>query len=118
MIWVVLPAYNEEAADNTHPPAFIPVLVDRVRLGFDVAIASRYRPGAEVHGVPGYRRALSDIVLDYGERVGQSKMKVPRTIRSTVGLLMRRRLERMTRYTSARIEARIASAESHRVRPS
>jgi dolichol-phosphate mannosyltransferase len=167
-------------ADNTHPPALIPTLVERVRQGFDVAIASRYRPGAEVHGVPGYRRALSDVgrlvfqalypisgvrdytccfrayrvpilkraravygdelctargfeavmdlllrlgplgvrvtevgfVLDYGERVGQSKMKVLKTIQSTVGLLMRRRLERMTRYTPARIEARLRSAET------
>jgi dolichol-phosphate mannosyltransferase len=173
-------------ADNTHPPAMIPVLVQRVRQGFDVAIASRYRPGAQVHGVPGYRRALSDIgrlvfralypipgvrdytccfrayrvpilkraravygdalctargfeavmdlllrlgplgvrvaevgfVLDYGERVGQSKMKVLRTIRSTVGLLMRRRFERMTRYTPSRIEARIGSTKTQEGGPS
>ncbi len=163
-------------ADNTHPPALIPDLVARVRDGADLSIASRYRSGAEVHGVPGYRRALSDVasvifstlypipgvrdytccfrayripvlrraravygeelctargfeavmdlllrlgplgvrvselgfVLDYGERVGQSKMKVLRTIRSTLGLLVRRRWERMTKYTPeqvARLEA-------------
>jgi dolichol-phosphate mannosyltransferase len=148
-------------ADNTHPPAMIPLLVRKVREGADLAIASRYRSGAEVHGVPGHRRALSDVgrivfqslypipgvrdytccfrayavpllrraravygdqlctargfeavmdlllrlaplkprvaevgfVLDYGGRVGQSKMKVLRTIRSTVGLLLRRRFE-------------------------
>jgi len=166
-------------ADNTHPPAMILPLVERVRQGFDLAIASRYRPGAEVHGVPGHRRALSDLgrlvfqalypiagvrdytccfraygapilqrarlvygdalctargfeavmdlllrlaplrprvseigfVLDYEERVGQSKMKVLRTIRSTVGLLARRRLERMTRYTRRQIERRMAEAD-------
>jgi dolichol-phosphate mannosyltransferase len=165
-------------ADNTHPPAMIPTLVERVREGNDLAIASRYRTGAEVHGVPGYRRALSDVgrlvfqglypirgvrdytccfrayrvpilrrarqvygdqlctargfeavmdlllrlgpleprvseigfVLDYGERVGQSKMKVLKTIRSTVQLLLRRRMERMTRYPPDR-----SSAGSRRV---
>jgi len=167
-------------ADNTHPPALIPELVRRVRDGADLSIASRYRSGAEVHGVPGYRRALSDVasmlfqslypipgvrdytccfrayrvpllrrarvvygdqlctargfeavmdlllrlgplgmkvselgfVLDYGGRVGQSKMKVLRTIRSTLGLLLRRRWERMTRYTPGRIAALEAAARS------
>ncbi|MFI5372832.1 MAG: glycosyltransferase family 2 protein [Candidatus Eisenbacteria bacterium] len=160
-------------ADNTHPPAMIPALVRRLDEGYDLSIASRYRAGAEVHGVPGYRRALSDIgrlvfqslypipgvrdytccfrayrvpllrrarlvygdglctargfeavmdlllrlgplgvkvseigfVLDYGERVGQSKMKVLKTIRSTVALLSRRRIERMTRYRPAQVAA-------------
>lgn len=167
-------------ADNTHPPRLIPELVERARQGFDVAIASRYRAGAEVHGVPGYRRALSDVgrlvfqglypipgvrdytccfrayrvpvlkkarlvygdelctargfeavmdlllrlgplgvratemgfVLDYGERVGQSKMKVLKTIRSTLGLLARRRVERMFRYTPRYVAARLAAARA------
>lgn len=158
-------------ADNTHPPALIPELVRRVRSGADLSIASRYREGAEVHGVPGYRRALSDVAsvlfstlypipgvrdytccfrayrvpllrraravygeqlctargfeavmdlllrlgplgmkvdemgfkLDYGDRVGQSKMKVMRTIRSTLGLLLRRRWERITVFTPRHI---------------
>jgi dolichol-phosphate mannosyltransferase len=166
-------------ADNTHPPRLIPQLVARLGDGFDVAIASRYRAGAEVRGVPGYRRALSDIgrlvfqglypipgvrdytccfrayrapilerarrvygdelctargfeavmdlllrlaplearavemgfVLDYGGRVGQSKMKILRTIRQTLALLARRRLERMTRYAPRRIAERLAAAE-------
>lgn len=174
--WVVDRAADDDVlvtldADNTHPPALIPELVRRVREGADLSIASRYRAGAEVHGVPGYRHALSDVasvlfqsiyplpgvrdytccfrayrlpllrraravygeelctargfeavmdlllrlgplgmkvsevgfVLDYGERVGQSKMKVLRTIRSTLTLLVRRRWERMTRYTPRRI---------------
>lgn len=166
-------------ADNTHPPAMIPELVARARSGYDVAIASRYRAGAEVHGVPGHRRALSDIgrlvfqtlypipgvrdytccfrayrapilkrarlvygdelctargfeavmdlllrlgplgvrateigfVLDYGERVGQSKMKVLKTIRSTIALLLRRRFERMTKYTPGAIARRLSEAQ-------
>ena len=174
--WVIDHAAEDDVlvtldADNTHPPALIPELVGQVRAGADLSIASRYRTGSEVHGVPGYRRALSDVasvlfqsiyplpgvrdytccfrayripllrraravygeelctargfeavmdlllrlgplgmkvsevgfVLDYGERVGQSKMKVLRTIRSTLTLLVRRRWERMTRYTPRRI---------------
>ena len=166
-------------ADNTHPPALIPALTGKLDEGYDLAIASRYRAGAEVHGVPGYRRALSDVgrlvfqalypipgvrdytccfrafrvpllrrarlaygealctargfeavmdlllrlgplgvktaeigfVLDYGERVGQSKMKVLRTIRSTLGLLARRRFESLTRYSAGRLRRRLAEAE-------
>ena len=165
-------------ADNTHPPALIPTLVGRLDDGHDLVIASRYRAGAEVHGVPGYRRALSDVgrlvfqalypipgvrdytccfrayrvpllrrarlvygeelctargfeavmdlllrlgpvgvrahelgfVLDYGERVGQSKMKVLKTIRSTLALLARRRIERLLRYSPRQVEARLAAA--------
>jgi len=164
-------------ADNTHPPALIPTLVARLSEGFDLAIASRYRSGAEVRGVPAHRRMLSDVgrlvfqalypipgvrdytccfrayrapllararrvygealctargfeavmdlllrlgplgvrvsevpfVLDYGGRVGQSKMKVLRTIRSTLGLLAWRRIERMLRYRPGQIRARLAA---------
>ena len=166
-------------ADNTHPPALIPTLVARLSQGFDLAIASRYRSGAEVHGVPAHRRALSDVgrlvfqalypipgvrdytccfrayrapllararrvygeslctargfeavmdlllrlgplgvrvsevgfVLDYGDRVGQSKMKVLNTIRSTLALLARRRVERMVRYRPAQVRALLAASE-------
>ena len=166
-------------ADNTHPPALIPELVRRLDGGYDLAIASRYRHGSAVRGVPGYRRALSDVgrlvfqglcpipgvrdytccfrafrapilrrarlvygdglctargfeavmdlllrlrplgvrvtemgfELDYGERVGQSKMKVLRTIRTTVGLLVRRRLEHWGQDSPSRLRARLAAAE-------
>ena len=166
-------------ADNTQPPALIPSLVEKLNEGYDLVIASRYRPGAQVHGVPAHRRALSDVgrlvfqalypirgvrdytccfrayraaalrrarwvygeelctakgfeavmdlllrlgaldvrveeigfVLDYSGRVGQSKMKVLRTIRRTVALLTKRRLERHTRYSPSRIRARLASLE-------
>jgi dolichol-phosphate mannosyltransferase len=165
-------------ADHTHPPAKIRDLVRLVRSGADVAIASRYRPGAVVEGVPAHRRVLSDVArvlfqwlypirgvrdytccfrayrvpvlrraqrvygealctqrgfeavvdlllrlaplgirveetgfeLRYAERVRTSKMKVLRTVRSSVLLLARRRWERWTRYTPerlARLEAEI-----------
>lgn len=48
-------------ADNTHPPALIPGMVKLLRSGaYDLVIASRYQRGAVIHGVPGYRRFLSD----------------------------------------------------------
>jgi dolichol-phosphate mannosyltransferase len=165
-------------ADNTHPPALIPALVARLGERYDLAIASRYRAGAAVRGVPGYRRALSDagrlvfqllfpipgvrdytccfrayrvrllrqarlawgddlctargfeavmdlllrlrplgvraiemgFELDYGERAGQSKMKVLRTTRTTLTLLARRFVERFTVASPARVRARIAAA--------
>ncbi len=166
-------------ADNTHPPALIPALVERLGDRYDLAIASRYRPGASVKGVPGYRLFLSqgsrmllqalypipgvrdytccfrayrvpllrrarlawgddlctargfeavmDLLLklgavgvratemgfplDYGERLGQSKMKVLRTIGRTLALLSRRLVERFTVASPARLRARIAAAE-------
>jgi hypothetical protein len=49
-------------------------------------------------------------VLHYGQRVGQSKMKVLRTIRSTVGLLVRRRIERLLRYRRGQVAATLAAA--------
>ena len=167
-------------ADNTHPPALIPTLVSKLGDRYDLAIASRYRAGASVSGVPGYRRALSDLgrllfqglfpipgvrdytccfrayrvpvlrrarlaygealctargfeavmdlvlklgtvgvraiemgfPLDYGERVGQSKMKVMKTSRTTVTLLARRRWEQWTTDSPGRVRARIEAAEA------
>jgi len=61
-------------------------------------------------GATGARMSEIGFVLDYGDRVGQSKMKVLRTIRSTILLLARRRWERMTRWTPARVAARLAAA--------
>jgi len=46
-------------ADNTHPPGLIGAMVRGIREGNDVVIASRYRPGARVLGVPLARRWLS-----------------------------------------------------------
>ncbi len=166
-------------ADNTHPPALIPALVERLGDRYDLAIASRYRQGSAVRGVPGYRRALSDLgrlvfqalfpmrgvrdytccfrayrvpllrrarlawgddlctargfeavmdlllklrplgvravemgfPLDYGARVGQSKMRVLRTIGTTLALLARRFVERFTVAAPGRVRARLAAAE-------
>ena len=51
--------------DNTHDPAYILPMVDAICAseGTDVVIASRYRKGSEVHGVPFYRYFVS-----YGAR--------------------------------------------------
>jgi dolichol-phosphate mannosyltransferase len=46
-------------ADATHTPGLILRMVQMVREGHDVVIASRYRPGARVFGVPAHRRLLS-----------------------------------------------------------
>lgn len=46
-------------ADGSHLPVQIPELVAAVERGADLAIASRYRPGARVQGVPPVRRFLS-----------------------------------------------------------
>ena len=46
-------------ADNTHSPGLIRSMVGAIREGADVVIASRYRPGSRIRGVPWHRRALS-----------------------------------------------------------
>jgi len=46
-------------SDNTHTPGLIARMVRGIREGNDVVIASRYRPGAHIKGVPRYRRILS-----------------------------------------------------------
>jgi dolichol-phosphate mannosyltransferase len=46
-------------ADNTHPPDLIPGMLAKLAEGYDVVIASRYRPGAKVHGVPPHRQLFS-----------------------------------------------------------
>lgn len=45
--------------DNTHDPVFAASMIDRIDAGFDCVIASRYRHGSEVIGVPTYRNYLS-----------------------------------------------------------
>ncbi len=47
-------------ADNTHPPELIVKMNELVNNGADIVIASRYQKGAEVIGVPLYRRVLSN----------------------------------------------------------
>ena len=46
-------------ADNTHPPASVERMLQMVREGHDVVIASRYQHGARIVGVPGHRNLLS-----------------------------------------------------------
>lgn len=46
-------------SDNTHTPDLILRMVRMVREGHDVVIASRYRPGSRVRGVPLVRQVLS-----------------------------------------------------------
>jgi len=46
-------------SDNTHTPGLIARMVLGIREGNDLVIASRYRQGAHIKGVPRYRRLLS-----------------------------------------------------------
>ncbi|MBN1901381.1 glycosyltransferase [Candidatus Sumerlaeota bacterium] len=46
-------------ADNTHLPEYIPPLVEIIRSGCDIAIASRFQPGSREIGVPFIRRLYS-----------------------------------------------------------
>ncbi len=46
-------------ADNSHPPELIPQLTAELDHGADIVIASRFRPGSRVVGVPVMRRGLS-----------------------------------------------------------
>lgn len=48
-------------ADNSQDPELIRAMVDRLREGYDVVIASRFQPGAKEVGVPGYRLMLSHV---------------------------------------------------------
>jgi len=48
-------------ADNSHTPELILRLVRLIREGHDVVIASRFRPGSSVRGVPLSRRFLSRV---------------------------------------------------------
>jgi dolichol-phosphate mannosyltransferase len=46
-------------ADNTHTPGLIARMVRMIREGHHVVIASRYRPGSRIRGVPIARRIIS-----------------------------------------------------------
>jgi len=46
-------------ADNTHTPSLIPKMVEKVRGGSDIVIASRYAPGGEEVGLTPVRKLLS-----------------------------------------------------------
>lgn len=46
-------------ADLSHDPAFIPGMVQKVRFGHDVVVASRYVSGGGIEGVPLWRALIS-----------------------------------------------------------
>lgn len=46
-------------ADDSHPPALIGALLARLDSGFDVVVASRFRRGAHLTGIPPLRRLLA-----------------------------------------------------------
>jgi len=46
-------------ADNTHLPEYIPLLVEKIKSGADIVIASRFRQGSREIGVPFMRRVYS-----------------------------------------------------------
>lgn len=46
-------------ADNTHPPELIPRMLEMIREGHDIVIASRFQRGARVVGVPFNRVVMS-----------------------------------------------------------
>lgn len=46
-------------ADNTQPPESIPAMVEMIRRGHDLVVASRFRPGAQVVGLSLARRWMS-----------------------------------------------------------
>ena len=48
-------------ADDSHPPALIAALLAQLDAGFDVAIASRFRRGARLVGIPPLRRLLARV---------------------------------------------------------
>lgn len=50
--------------DDTHPPAFINPLLQKIAEGYDVVTASRYQAGARVVGVPRFR-----ILCTYGAKL-------------------------------------------------
>ena len=57
----------------------------------------------------GISAAEVPLLLDYSSRVGESKMRVWRTIRSTLWLLARRLVDRFTRFSPGRVRSLIAA---------
>jgi dolichol-phosphate mannosyltransferase len=45
--------------DDTHEPEFIPSIIEKLRAGYDVVIASRFASGGGQMGVSGYRALIS-----------------------------------------------------------
>lgn len=49
-------------ADNTHQPAELVLMRDKLDTGLDVVIASRFEPGAKMGGIPRYRQLFSHVL--------------------------------------------------------
>ena len=45
--------------DDTHEPEYIPKIIEKIRSGYDVVIASRFAPGGGQLGVSKYRALIS-----------------------------------------------------------
>jgi dolichol-phosphate mannosyltransferase len=69
-------------ADDTHPPELMRPLTATLDEHCDVAIASRYQPGAREHGVPWQRRVLSR----WANRALRCAKRVPGVTDYTSGL--------------------------------
>jgi dolichol-phosphate mannosyltransferase len=67
MTFLQLPTSDDDVlvtmdADNTHEPSTAPAMIQLVRDGYDVVIASRYRPGSKEVGLSAGRRFMSRAV--------------------------------------------------------
>ena len=59
--------------DDTHPPAFINPLLQKIEEGYDIVTASRYQNGSRVVGVPKFR-----VLMTYGAKLlFQTIMPIP-----------------------------------------
>ena len=56
-------------ADNTHPPEVIFKIIEKLRQGDDIAIASRFEPDGGVVGAPPFRAFLSNTVAFLLQRI-------------------------------------------------
>jgi dolichol-phosphate mannosyltransferase len=48
-------------ADNTHPTSLMPGMVSKAEAGAQLVIASRFQPGAEIHGLDTFRIVISQV---------------------------------------------------------
>jgi dolichol-phosphate mannosyltransferase len=64
-------------ADFSHDPNLLPLLIERVRSGSDVAIGSRYVPGARLEGWPIHRRIGSTALTEFARAVFRLRVHDP-----------------------------------------
>lgn len=68
LVWAAENSHEDDVivtmdADDTHDPAYVAEMLRRIDAGSDVVIASRFRPGSRVVGVPPHRQLFSFGVL-------------------------------------------------------